>query len=245
MLVKIKVERSINTCRPNDVLFFSDCVDILRADLLTKEDLSRVPLSIKQYRKNWWVNIPDENNPLKVKVREGNGFAVSTKTVNRFFAVRPVLRIDASKSRYIKRGDVFTFGGKRFYFAYGALAFCLEDIGDFAFNLHMRASTAQDYNNSDIKQWIDNWFSDSIIEACKQEETQLPHMKTDEIQLDMKIANEIQRARLNMTNENYADFLKTIINYATEELAETNKRSLTENYFCNQSCKGCCRNKYN
>ena len=245
MLVKVKVERSINTCSPNDVFFFTDWVDILRADLLKKEDLSWVPFSIKQYRKCWWVNIPDEDNPQKVKVGDVCGHVIFSKTVNRFFAVRPALRIDASQSRYIKRGDMFTFGGKRFYVATDDFAFCLSDIGNCAFSSHMMMSTAQNYNNSDIKQWIDNWFSNSMIEACRGTETQLPHMKTDEIQLDMKIANEIQRARLNMTNENYADFLKTIINYAEIELAETNKRSLTENCFCNMKCKCCCRNKYN
>ena len=224
MIVKVNVERAENPCCPTAVFCFTDWVDIIRAELLTKEDLSCVPFSIKQYRKNWWVNIPDEEDPLKVKVVDVSGGVIWSKTVTRFFAVRPVLRMNTSRSGFIKVGDVFTFGGKRFYFATDTLAFCLSDIGNCAFSSHMMVSTAQNYNNSDIKQWIDSWFSDSMIEACKQEKTQLPHMKIDEIQLDMKIANEIQRARLNMTDENYADFLKTIINYATEELVETNKR---------------------
>lgn len=245
MIVKVNVERDRNPCCPNDVFCFTDFVDILRADLLKKEDLSWVPFSIKQYKRNWWVNIPDEEDPLKVRVVDIGGADVWAEIVSNRLPVRPALRIDASQSRYIKRGDMFTFGGKRFYVVTDALAFCLSDIGDCAFSTHLIVSEAQFYGNSDIRQRIDKWFYDSIIEACKQEKTQLPHMKIDEIQLDMKIANEIQHARLNMTNENYADFLKTIINYATEELAETNKRSLTENCFCNMQRRCCCRNKYN
>jgi len=72
------------------------------------------------------------------------------------------LRIEDLESSNLKIGDEFTFGGKHFRIISDNLAFCIEDIGLRTFREDWQAENANDYDASDIKKYVDEWFAEAL-----------------------------------------------------------------------------------
>lgn len=85
--------------------------------------------------------------------------------------VRPALKINLISSNF-KIGDTFSFGEKKFKIISDSLAFCLEDIGTHCFRKYWEADDANDYEASDVKEFVDAWF-ESVMEnyKCKDNST--------------------------------------------------------------------------
>lgn len=144
-------------------------LEIVDATLLAWE-AEKLPMTLRRYNKWWWLRLPNmlrtysANSYASVIYADGvvdySGIGVHYGDVT----VRPALEIKNLESSAFDVGDVFIFGGKRFEVINSKTAFCLEDIGTCAFREDWRAEDANNYETSDVKKFVDDWF-----EKVKQE----------------------------------------------------------------------------
>ena len=130
--------------------------DFSHADLLTAEEAEKLPRRLRKHTRWWWLRSPGDDSKHAAYVHIGgsvyyDGHPVDLSDV----AVRPALRI--SNLNDYRVGSLFKFGGKWFEIIDENTAFCLSNIGIEKFD-----DKTNDYNNSYIKQYIDNWFSENI-----------------------------------------------------------------------------------
>lgn len=125
-------------------------------ELLTKDE--------RKYHNWWWLRSPGYFQYYAAYVLPSGsvlryGSYVRTDDV----CIRPALKISNLESSNLKIGDLFEFGGKQFKIISDTLAFCLDDIGTGCFRDDGEAKNANIYKESDIKKYIDNWFSEVSI----------------------------------------------------------------------------------
>ena len=83
------------------------------------------------------------------------------------YCVRPALILSTLKSSNLKSieelgaGERFEFGGYTFTIISNKLALCDEAIAKMAFREDWEAKDANDYEKSDIKKFLDNWFREN------------------------------------------------------------------------------------
>ena len=141
-------------------------LDISGATLLTTEEVEKLPERLREYNnsKLWWVLQPQDYGADYVASVYSNGIVSRTGDHRFYFRVRPALIISNLKSSGLRIGDTFKFGDKDFEIISNDRAFCLGDIGYSLFREDCRASDVDDYEKSDIKNIIDEWFKKSIKE---------------------------------------------------------------------------------
>lgn len=81
--------------------------------------------------------------------------------------VRPCLSLSGFQASRFKVGDVFVFGGKGFVIVNATRAICRSDIGTCCFCEDKDAEYPFDYESSDIKKYIDAWFTEAMNELEK------------------------------------------------------------------------------
>ena len=149
-------------------------LDIIEATLLTVEEAKQIPERLRKYNTFWWLKsvgypagYPSELLCNSVAAVDYKG-SIHSKGFNvhiQYFAIRPVLIISNLNSSGLKIGDVFKFGGKRFEIISNDKAFCLNNIGQCAFRKGSGTSDMNEYEKSDVKKYIDEWFEKSIKES--------------------------------------------------------------------------------
>lgn len=134
-------------------------LEITGATLLSTEEFEQVPQRLRGHSHWYWLRSKGPINSIAASVNIG-GFAYDGgRTVYcNSGAVRPALIIENLESSGFQIGDVFIFDGKEFEIIDDDVAFCLEDIGACAFREDWRAEDANDYEKSDVKKFVDDWF---------------------------------------------------------------------------------------
>lgn len=140
-------------------------LEITRATLLSIEEAKQLPLELRKYTSRWWLRSSgyDSYHAANVGyagVVDNDGVCVPKDC----FWVRPALQISNLNSSNLNVGDKFEFDGKPFKIISDNFAFCLTDIGRHCFREDWRANNANDYEKSDIKKYIDDWFE----KACRE-----------------------------------------------------------------------------
>lgn len=138
-------------------------ITIEGATLLTIEEaekLTKETLSIGCW---WWLRSPGGSGDGAASVfSDGsvyyNGFYVYFD----FGAVRPALIISNLKSSDLKIGDRFQFGNRTFEIISADRALCTESIGECAFREDWESADANDYEVSDVKRFIDDWYENIL-----------------------------------------------------------------------------------
>lgn len=139
---------------------------ITEANLLTVDEAKQLPERLIKYNLYWWLRSPSYGPNYAATVGNISPVYNTDALVNIINnAVRPVLTISNLESLGLKIGDIFEFGGKQFEIISRHRAFCLTDIGKCAFRKDKRAPDAKDYEKSDVKKFIDEWFKKSIEES--------------------------------------------------------------------------------
>lgn len=148
-------------------------LDITGARLLTIAEAEALPERLRVSDYVWWLRTPipvDDKewcwitrNYIAVVFEEG---CISYHSCDiDFYSVRPALKISNLRSSDLKIGDIFEFGEHKFEIISNHLAFCLDDLGSMAFMDDWRVQDACDYNKSDVKKYIDDWFEMSRRES--------------------------------------------------------------------------------
>ena len=146
-------------------------LDITGATLLSIEEAGQLPLELRKYNNWWWLRSPGKDYDFAASVNTlgtvlYNGDAISSSSD----AVRPALQIKNTQSSNLQVGDKFEFGGKEFKVISYNLAFCVTDIGKCCFRKDWKAADSNDYEKSDVKKFVDEWFNQSVQEndyPCK------------------------------------------------------------------------------
>jgi len=118
----------------------------------------------RKYHNGWWLRSPGSNwfaaafvDKLFGAIYDYTyGYYVNYKN----FCVRPALIINLESSSF-KVGDTFEINGYKFKLISHDLAWMYNsDIGLYPFNENGR--DGNDYNTSDVKRYVDNWFNTEI-----------------------------------------------------------------------------------
>lgn len=139
-------------------------LDIIEATLLTITEVRKLPERLKIYN-DWWLKTPGSYSCYAAFVNYHGliGYEISCDD----FMVRPALIISNLEPFSLKIGDTFVFGGAEFEIISNSKALCSTYIGFSAFRDDWRADDANDYEKSDIKKYIDEWFEKSKKENNK------------------------------------------------------------------------------
>lgn len=143
-------------------------IDITGATLLSIKEAGQLPLELREYDNWWWLRSPGSNPNLAARVEPMcpiNGYG-NARVYLDFGAVRPALQIKNLESSNLKIGDIFEFGGKPFKIISDNLAFCVTDIGEHCFREDWQADDANDYENSDVKKYVNDWFNGAAKEIA-------------------------------------------------------------------------------
>jgi len=115
--------------------------------------------SEREYSKWWWLRSPGFYSYHTPSVDYDGyicGFSVNTRGF-----VRPALVITNLKSSNLSVGDTFKINGYEFKIISNTLAWLYkQDMGYYPFNKN--AEEGNNYNTSDIKKYVDNWFNTEI-----------------------------------------------------------------------------------
>lgn len=192
---KMKVKKKITTYEEIEL-------DITGATLLTTEEAKVLRDRLRTYHDWWWLRSPDYHS-VKAAIAYKDGYGVVSDDD---VAVRPILEIYNLESSNLKIGDRFEFGEKEFEVISNNKAFCTSDIGHHCFRTDWETSDTNDYEKSDVKKFIDEWF-----EKAKGKYTE----EVDKSILD-KYANSYARPNSNIIINNKIPIVKT----ANEEVKE-------------------------
>lgn len=112
----------------------------------------------------WWLRSPGHRRSIAAAVHFSGSISANGRHVNDFLvAVRPALQVTHLASTNRKIGDIFYFDGERFKIISDHLAFCESTIGHMRFD-----ATNNDYETSEIKKYVDNWFAETVSKYQKE-----------------------------------------------------------------------------
>ena len=132
-------------------------LEIEGATLLSVDEARKLPLRLKQHNNWWWLRSPGFYGSHVAHVYCDGSIDVLGSYANYDNTVCPALKITNLESSDLEIGDVFKFGDKEFEIISDTLAFCTTDIGKHKFDTY-----SNNYGRSEIKQYVDKWFNESI-----------------------------------------------------------------------------------
>ena len=126
--------------------------------LLSKEEYIKLKDVIPIFRGCWWLRSPGDRGDVAAFVygEYGSVFEAGCR-VTEVFGVRPALQIKNLSSLNLKIGDKASLFGRQWTVISDSLVLCDAVIGETCFRKDDSAPDANDYEHSDIKQWLENW----------------------------------------------------------------------------------------
>ena len=137
-------------------IFVEEELNINGATLLSVEEAEKLPDRLLKCRNFWWLRSSGKYLNFSACVTPLGMINYRGEEININFCVRPALILDNLESSNFDIGDIFIFGNKEFEIITKELAFCREDIEFHCFNEEKN----NDYESSEIKEYIDNWFEE-------------------------------------------------------------------------------------
>lgn len=134
-------------------------LEITGATLLSVEEAKQLDENTLKAKDNWRLRSPGFYDYRAAFVYGVNGDVYdSGDGVDQSFGVRPALKINGLESSNLEIGDTITFGDHSFTIISDKYALCDDIIGEYPFRKDWRAKDANNYEASDIKKHIDDWF---------------------------------------------------------------------------------------
>ena len=117
----------------------------------------------------WWLRSPGKETSSAAYV-DDNGFIHDCGNNVSFESggIRPALRIANPESLNLRQGDRIILAGKEWTAVSNDLILCNEIVGRSLFCMNCGEDSANDYEKSDAKRWLDNWATENGIEIQKQ-----------------------------------------------------------------------------
>lgn len=133
--------------------------DILEVTLLSIEEAIKIPKEIQKAECSWWLRSPGISDRLVAFVFGDYGYVYAFgSNIGLELGVRPALKL---KSSHLKSGDSFSYRGYDWDMITDDMALCKTIVGECAFREDCGAADANEYESSDIKKWLVNWWKES------------------------------------------------------------------------------------
>ena len=115
----------------------------------------------KEYRWEWWLRSPSAVDAEMIEVVRRDGTISDTNWLNDNCCVRPVLLTEDLTSLGLNKGDKFEFGGYTFTIISEGYALCDDGLTNMTFRKDDAdpEGANNDYETSDVKKYIENWFN--------------------------------------------------------------------------------------
>lgn len=152
MSKNISAEKIILT--EKDVDAFIDGITLLSVD-----EYEKVRDYIKPIDSHWWLRSPGISCYFVVIVLNNCDIDDIGLGVDFESSIRPVLKL---KSSDFQIGDSFQFGGYTWAVISNDYALCDTTFCKMSFKKDWRAQGANDYEKSDIKKFLDKWYTEQI-----------------------------------------------------------------------------------
>lgn len=136
-------------------------LDIKGITLLSIEEYKACKEHIKHTSPSWWLRSPGLNCLRAAVVFSFGDIYNSGDFIYVPFGVRPVLEINLKTSN-LQIGDEIELMNCRWTVISNKLILCNEIIAKRPFRKDWRTDNANDYNKSDIKQWLEDWFTEKV-----------------------------------------------------------------------------------
>lgn len=133
-------------------------LEITEATLLTADEAEKLPERLRKHVDGWWLQSCGCHSDHAACVYPDGRVFRDGDYVCLYYSVRPALVISSLESSGLKIGDIFNFGYKQFEIISNNKAFCLTNIGTYVFKIDFNVLNANDYEKSDVKTYVDEWF---------------------------------------------------------------------------------------
>lgn len=147
------------------IITLENGVQVTGATLLTAEEAERVPEDILSKDGAWWLSSPSVLTQWNTYVEYVDIDGIIDTVGYRAYArlgVRPALNINLLSSS-LKVGDKFLIGEYTFDVISENKALCSNLIGNSVFRSDFSAADVNNYEVSDIKKDIDEWYNSLCI----------------------------------------------------------------------------------
>ena len=134
--------------------------------LLSLEEFQRLKGNIPLLRDWWWLSSPGICEGLAAIVNIDGTDDPYGDNVDSKAAVRPVLLIPDTKGLDI--GDTLTVANRTWTYIGDGYALCDSRIGNECFRENWRGKDTNDYEKSDIKVFIENWYKGNIPDGSHE-----------------------------------------------------------------------------
>ena len=138
-------------------------IKILGATLLSEEEYKSNNDLIKYSGGDWWLRTPEtyytydsDNYCGNVLIVLSSGGIDIANTSCPEFEVVPSLIL---QNKTLPIGSKLTYAGQTFTVLRNGLALCDKRVCQMAFRKDWESPYANDYDASDVKKWVDSWFS--------------------------------------------------------------------------------------
>ena len=156
----MKVNKQVITTKEIDVKFTGITL-ISEDEYNANKDI--IPL-IDQW---WWLRFPGRYQYYAARAYpDGSLGRIYVNYANA--VVRPALLIWNPESANLNRGDKFELVGYTWTVLSKDIALCDKAVGQTSFRNDYKAQDANDFEKSDIKQWLYNWAEENGIEFMMQ-----------------------------------------------------------------------------
>lgn len=135
-------------------------LDIMGITLLSRDEYEKYREKIPPVNGIWWLRSPGYGTQNVMLVHfNGNIFDCGCPADYDYTFIRPALKIRGLVSSNIKVRDKFMAGGYMWTVISEGLAVSDDFIGSHCFRENVDADDANDYEVSDIKEYIENWWA--------------------------------------------------------------------------------------
>ena len=136
----------------------NNALEITGATLLSVEEAKQLDKEILKASGSWWLRSPGFAHKAAFVSGEYGDIRVHGYPVRESFGVRPALIISDLESSNLKIGGSIAFGNHNFTIISDNYTLCNDIIGECVFRKDWITKDADDYEASDIKKYVDDWF---------------------------------------------------------------------------------------
>ncbi len=149
-LIKRKIEEN---------KYMNNVLEITGVTLLPIEEAREVDEDMLKADQDWWLGSRGLYDDIAACVYGDDGYVDDYGNIVLFsFGVRPALKISNLEYSSLKIGDSITFGDHDFTILSDRYALCNDIIGECVFRQDWKAKDANEYEASDVKKYVDDWF---------------------------------------------------------------------------------------
>lgn len=153
-----------------DIVDF-DTTDVQGITLLSVDEARELPKAILRCGDSWWLRTPATDNyrsAASAVMYDGFVTTYGYSVDEGYHKVRPALVVSAQSLNPGARSIIEVFD-HQWYYQNGLALLMGEPLTNMAFRKDWTAADATDYEKSDVKKWLDNWFAEQKAKYSKNE----------------------------------------------------------------------------